>query len=234
MLLESNNWLKILVPVVIIVLAAGYYSFRAGRYRRRLFILGYISSLWRMRFLRRENSDSCDSVAGSYYGLMGHTRSVSSVLTGRQRDVPLKIFDYRYELGSRVGRQVLKKTVVMTQSLCENPPILILYDKSILPFGRFSEYHKLNLNDHLSEIAIKPEIRSYLSKCNVYCSDPNRVLGLFNEKLLSQLSRLKTVDIEFFGDKIILWSDLVVSKYLLIQYAARAIGCTRTINSIGS
>ncbi len=231
MISENNSIIfDIAIPAAIAFIAVVYYSWRAGKDRKRLLMLGYIATRWKMRFQRYDFSGTLSTINGSYYTLLGHSHFGSSVLTGRQRAIPLTIFDYRFELGAKINRSVVKKTVFIANTKYPNPSILFLRHKNILPIDRFAHFEIMDLEHLFTSFDIPVTVRTALKKYSVYSDQIDSAQTILTQDFLLALSKLGAVDVELMGDMVICWSDQVASRYRMVQLAARIVGCGSTIN----
>lgn len=222
---------EIVIPSVIMAGALAYYVLLALRRRERQRMFAYIADRWGMRFYSDIYSGLMNSLSGSYYGSLGHTRSGWAVLAGRQLTIPLAISDYRYELGLGIGRVVRKKTVFIAELPESVPSLVVLYRDKLLHYGRFADFAELSaMQDITNQPGIESAVRSYLNKCTFYCDRPELAREYLNSDLINALGKIKSADIEFMDNKLIIWSEPVTSKYRLIQIMARLTASARVID----
>ncbi len=218
---------ELLIPALLIASASAYYILLVFRSNKRLLMFGHIADRWGMRFQKDIFSGLPESISGSYLCTKGHSRSASGVLCGRQLNVPLCICDYCYELGTGISRKVIRKNIFVAELSEIKPPLLILYNSSLVPFGHFCDFRQLEITRLLEQTRPESAVRSYLRKCHFYSSRPVDAEKSLSMEVLNALGKIKSADIEIIGDKIIVVSEPVSSKYRLIQLAARLVAAAK-------
>ena len=192
--------------------------------RDRLF--GTLALRWNMRFSRRDILQVEKKIAGSYLFPYGHSRKVTSIVSGKHRAMPISIFDFSCEMGGSRHCKI-KKTVVIADPGTYLPDLVIVPHLNINQYGRYVSFCKIDLLNVFPAISSHNSIMSYFGKSHIH-SDKKYLLGQsLSIEMLEAITMIKTSEIEFYNNKILVWTDQVASELRLAQLAGRVIRLAR-------
>ncbi|MGM0629372.1 MAG: hypothetical protein ACQESA_03015 [Patescibacteria group bacterium] len=173
-----------------------YISLIGSKAKRR-----FIKSFAEANDLEYEESASLDSVSGKLFD-RGHSRVIYHIVKGYFKDHPVRLFSYRYSIGSGKNRKTYYFTVwEITFEKTEFPHIL-LQAKNMRKFARSeSDEEEINLEGEFDD-----KFRLYATR-----GYETEVLQIFTPEFLRMLcNKASNFSIEFAGKSMYIYDDVLV------------------------
>ncbi len=229
MLGSASTYVSIVSITSLFVIVTAPVLCRLVTANKRDLLFGALALRWNMRFSRKDYVGLQSVITGIYHGAFGHSRKVSASIVGKYKDIPVVVFDYEYELGSKVRRKYEYKTVFVAETGLRLPHILILPEHHISPIGEYSSFHRLDFIKAYAGKIQKKSVLSHFCKYHIYSEQLHLLDKIFDDKVLERLSMLKHVSIEIQGSKVIVWSERVQSNLRIAVLLARTIKIAKSL-----
>ena len=207
----------ILIAAVLICIVLGLTLFSSESRRRTLKTLaGRLGA----RFTVRDPGSVPDVLHALYFMQRGHSAATFNIIRGRLHATRYVVLDYRYEIGSRADRAIVKGSLILCQTQEPLPCIVALRDQPFDQIGGYRQFKPVPLDDPRFD-----------QRFSLYADQPDPVHRMLPQPIRDLLLTCPDVDFQFYADHVVFHSRSDLTSLQIVQLVHRGTRCARWLDA---